>query len=84
MTYNLNLGNIDLKAVEVTQCGDCGSRNVVKVAGEPDKEAVAAFVRSRAGRMGLVLADYDIKIDKINGSVTAVAKTSPELDIEYS
>jgi hypothetical protein len=82
MTYNL--GNIDLKAIQVTECGDCHSRNIVTVAGEPDKEVIAAFVRSRAGRMGLALADYDIKVDRTNGAVVAVAKASPELDIEFN
>jgi hypothetical protein len=84
MTYmTCTLGNIDLKAAQVTQCGECGSRNIVTVAGEPDKEAIAAFVRSRAARLGLNLSDYDIKIDRTSGAVTAHLKTTAEVDIDF-
>jgi hypothetical protein len=82
MTYNL--GNLDLKAIDVSECAECHSRNIVTVKGEPDKAVIAAFVRNRAHRLGLHLADYDIKIDKTSGAVTAVEKASPELDIEFS
>jgi hypothetical protein len=85
MTYmTIVLGNLDLREYQVAECGDCHSRNIVTVKGEPDKQAIAAFVRSRAGRLGLNLADYTITIDKQTGAVTATEKEHPELEIDFT
>jgi hypothetical protein len=81
---SINLGNLDLRDYQVSECAECHSRNIVKVKGEPDKQAIAAFVRSRAGRLGLNLADYDISIDKESGAVTATEKQHPELEIDFT
>ena len=81
---SINLGNIDLRAYELSECAECHSRNITQVKGEPDKETIAAFVRSRAGRLGLNLADYDISIDTASGAVTATEKQHPELEIDFT
>lgn len=81
-TYNL--GNITVQATEVSQCKDCGSRSIEKVRGEPDKKAIADFVRSRAGRMGLDLSQFDVKIDKETGVVTATEKEPADIEIEFT
>jgi hypothetical protein len=85
MSYTtVNLGNLDLRAYEVSECAECHSRNIVQVKGEPDKQAIAAFARSRAGRLGLNLADYTITVDKNSGAVTATEKEHPELEIDFT
>lgn len=79
----VNLGNIDLSATQVTECADCGSRNIISVKGEPDQEKIAAFVRSRAGRLGLTLENYTISVSP-EGAVTAEEKAPAKLDIHFA
>jgi hypothetical protein len=81
---SISLGNIDLKAYKVPECADCHSRNIITVQNEPDKQAIAAFVRSRAGRLGLNLTDYTISIDKASGTVTATEKEHEDLEIDFT
>jgi hypothetical protein len=84
MANPVSLGNIDLKGgPPAYECEDCQSRNVKRVPGELTKEYIADFVRNRAQRLGLALADYDIKIDKSNGAITAIPK-KVEVDFELS
>lgn len=82
ITYNL--GNLDMRTVEIQKCADCGSRNVIKTKGEPEKEAVAVFVRSRISRLGLNIENYDIHVNEENGAVTATEKTPRELEIDFT
>jgi hypothetical protein len=83
MSQPIPLGNFDLRSNPLKECGDCGSKNIV-TSHEPDKAALSEFVKSRAGRLGLHLDDYNIVVNKTNGAVTAERKENvADLDIDF-
>lgn len=63
----------EIRRADVPQCEDCGSKNI-KTHKEMSQPDALRFVQSRASRMGLVLANFNISIDKESGMVSATPR----------
>ena len=75
MADPISLGYLpaEVRRADIRECNACGSRDIRTVK-EVDKTAAGDLIQSRASRLGLTLANYDVKVDRDTGQILATPK----------